>query len=75
MECGEDMKNNFYCLYRFRKTHSKYPSDYVGIQINNEHSWLIIGRPLQIEEVAYYDVEEHGLRMTYKEYQEFINNY
>lgn len=67
--------DNFYYLYRFRKGYSKYPSDYVSIQSNHDHSWLIIGRPLEISELEYYDVELHGVRLTYAEFQELINKY
>lgn len=67
--------NNFYYLYRFRKSHNKYPSDYVGIQIEHPSTWLIIGRLLSYDEVVYYDVEIHGERMNYQEFQAVIKSY
>lgn len=64
--------DNFYYLYRFRKSHHKYPYDYISIHINAEHTWLIIGRYLENEEVNLYDLELHGERLTYKDLQAVI---
>lgn len=64
--------DNFYYLYRFRKSHNKYPHDYIQLHTEGFTTWLIIGRKLPDEELESFDLQYCGERMTYDQCQKEI---
>ena len=63
---------NNYSLYKFRSTDKRYPKDFLQIHIENNTSWLIIGRELNYSEIEEFDLEYIGERMSYEMVQSEI---
>lgn len=61
-----------YSLYRFRKTHARYPYDRVQVHTHKNDSWLVMERELDNAEVETFDLEYVGENMTYDRVQSEI---